>query len=608
MADLFSQTQARPAAIESAVRAYAEAGHDERGAVYTRREVVEFILDLNGYAADVDLARRRLLEPSIGEGEFLLAAAERLLGSYFAHGGTAEAAAGDLATAICAVELHADSAGVARCRVADYLVERGISGPDAARLAAGWVVADDFLLALLDGPFHHVVGNPPYVRQEAIPDALVAEYRRLYTTVYDRADLYVPFIERGLRLLAPGGALTYICSDRWVKNKYGGPLRGMVAGGYRLRHFVDMNDAPAFEGEVIAYPAVFTVERPESGRLATREDDVTLIAERPEIEREALSQLALAMTGQGDGLSGDGAPAVSLPAAGPANRLVHPVVGAVSGKEPWLLNRPDELALLRRLERAHPPLEGAGLRVGIGVATGADRVFIRPMDELDVEEERRLPLALAGEVAVGTYEWGGMAVLNPFEDDGALADLGAYPCFAAYLRHHEETVRKRHVAKKDERRWYRTIDRIWPALTGRPKLLIPDIKGSATVCYDDGTAYPHHNLYYVVADEAWSGGRIARDPTWDLRALQAVLRSSVAEFFVASYAVRMRGGFLRFQAQYLRRIRLPLWADVPDGVRRRLAGAAESDRAACDAAAFELYGLSHEEERLVQEAITDGNA
>ena len=34
--------------------------------------------------------------------------------------------------------------------------------------------------------------------------------------------------------------------------------------------------------------------------------------------------------------------------------------------------------------------------------------------------------------------------------------------------------------------------------------------------------------------------------------------SSVGQFFVESYGVRMRGGYLRFQAQYLRRIRVPI--------------------------------------------------
>ncbi|PIX60254.1 MAG: hypothetical protein COZ47_08240 [Lysobacterales bacterium CG_4_10_14_3_um_filter_64_11] len=79
------------------------------------------------------------------------------------------------------------------------------------------------------------------------------------------------------------------------------------------------------------------------------------------------------------------------------------------------------------------------------------------------------------------------------------------------------------------------------------KLLIPDIKGEPMVVLDPGRYYPHHNLYYITSD------------VWDLRALQTVLRSSITVMTVAAYCTRMAGGFLRFQAQYLRRIRLPQW-------------------------------------------------
>ena len=68
------------------------------------------------------------------------------------------------------------------------------------------------------------------------------------------------------------------------------------------------------------------------------------------------------------------------------------------------------------------------------------------------------------------------------------------------------------------------------------------------------------------------------------------------------YSTRMRGGFLRFQAQYLRRIRVPRWLDVPKLVRRELVCAAKTkDLPACNRAAFELYGLSKEEKATLEE-------
>ena len=58
----------------------------------------------------------------------------------------------------------------------------------------------------------------------------------------------------------------------------------------------------------------------------------------------------------------------------------------------------------------------------------------------------------------------------------------------------------------------------------------------------------------------------------------------------------MRGGYLRFQAQYLRRIRLPRWLDVPESVREALTAAANAgDDEACNNAVTALYRLTPEE-------------
>jgi hypothetical protein len=50
-----------------------------RGAIYTKPEVVDFILGLAGYTENLPLHEKCLLEPSFGEGDFLLPAIKRLL-------------------------------------------------------------------------------------------------------------------------------------------------------------------------------------------------------------------------------------------------------------------------------------------------------------------------------------------------------------------------------------------------------------------------------------------------------------------------------------------------------------------------------------------------
>lgn len=536
----------------------AEAGIEERGAIFTRREVVDFILDLAGYTADQDLTQLRLLEPSFGHGDFLLPAIDRLLASWTAQGRPDPVPV--LARAIQGVELHRASWSHAIELVVARLREGSITAADAETLARSWLVPGDFLLTELNGPFDVVIGNPPYVRQELIADALMAEYRARYRTIYDRADIYVPFIERSLSLLASGGRCGLICSDRWMKNRYGGPLRAFVANGFHLRAYVDMVNTPAFHADVVAYPAITVIAREVPGP--------TRIAHRPEVEQGTLTRLAAELTG---------------PSPDPA-RGVHEIARVTAGAEPWILESSDQLALVRRLEASFSTIEQAGCKVGIGVATGADKAFIGRYDELDVEEDRKLPLVMTRDIDGGTVEWRGLGVINPFQDDGRLVDLGRFPRLRRYLEARREQIARRHVAQKAPANWYRTIDRITPAIAWKPKLLIPDIKGAAHVVYESGQLYPHHNLYYITSD------------TWDVRALQAVLLSGIARLFVAAYSTQMRGGFLRFQAQYLRRIRLPAWEAVSETMRAELIDAAERlDFEACSRAVSTLYGLSEAE-------------
>ena len=532
-------------------------GIEERGAIFTRREVVDFILDLASYTSDRPLYQMTLLEPSFGDGDFLFPVIDRLLSAWTVADKSAQSME-DLGSSIRAVEIHRDTFDRVRPLVIERLTKAGLIAQTAEVIANRWLMQGDFLLEKLPEAFDFVIGNPPYVRQEMIPAALLAEYRARYATIYDRADLYIPFIERSLRLLKTGGTLGFICADRWMKNRYGGPLRALVAKEFHLKIHVDMTDTPAFHSDVIAYPAITIITRDKP--------DVTRLACRPEIDSTVLAGLA-----------------IQLLAKRSANELeaVRELTKVAVGTEPWILESSDQVALVRRLELDFPTLEQAGCRVGIGVATGADQAFIGRFDELDVEEDRKQPLVMTRDILSGTVQWRGLGVINPFADSARLVDLKDYPRLRRYLEARKDVIALRHCAQKAPANWYRTIDRISPSLTKKPKLLVPDIKGEAQVVYEEGKFYPHHNLYFITSDE------------WDLRALQAVLLSGIARMFVATYSTKMRGGFLRFQAQYLRRIRVPKWKNVPDTLRRELRRAAEvQDLAACNRAVFILYGLT----------------
>lgn len=534
----------------------------ERGAVFTKREVVEFILDLTGYTADAPLPSYRFLEPAFGGGDFLLPAIDRLLIAASREGSLSYDA---LAPAIRAIELHRPTFEKTSALVFKRLEKGGLSRVDAERLCDSWLHQGDFLLTEFQPTFTHVVGNPPYVRQEAIPDVLMAEYRSRYKTIYDRADIYVPFIQRSLQLLEQGGKLGFICADRWMKNKYGKKLRELVSRHYALTTYVDMCDVDAFHTEVSAYPAITIIERAQTER--------TRVFARPSIETKFLKSLAADLT------------ATKLPKTSKA----HEIQNVTAGSDPWVFDSFEELALVRRLELQFPALEDAGCKVGIGVATGADNAFIGDFESLDVEASRKLPLVMTRDLVDGHVAWRGKAVINPFDDNGKLVNLELYPKLRTYLEKHREQIAARHIAQRKPSSWFRTIDRIYPSLVNREKLLIPDIQGDASIVYENGNLYPHHNLYFITSDD------------WNIHALQTVMRSGIARLFVSLYCTRMRGGYLRFQAQYLRKIRVPEWKGVSVGLRQSLADCAvTNEHEVRNELVAELYGLTPEEAKLVE--------
>ena len=254
----------------------------------------------------------------------------------------------------------------------------------------------------------------------------------------------------------------------------------------------------------------------------------------------------------------------------------------VRRQRPLASGSPILLELLADLEERFDPLEDwrTGTRVGIGVATGCDDVFVVE-DAPAVERCRLLPLLTAPDIASGTPRWSGRFLVNPWED-GRLVDLGEYPGLGSYLQRHGTRVRARHVARKRPASWYRTIDRVDPELQARPKLLLPDLKAAAHPVLDTGGFYPHHKLV--------------------LRRIRQVGPRSVGRAPVVGYREPVRWCLLREDARW----HLPIPGPVPeedpssspDAIDAPAAAALahafrNRDRATATDAAAALYGISN---------------
>jgi len=525
---------------------------ETHGVVLTKPHIVDLILDLAGYTGDKDLSTMRLLEPSCGTGAFLVPAVRRLLKSARRH----HRKPSQLGDCISAFDIDAVHVEATRKAVEAALNEGGIGNGAAKSLAEKWVRQDDYLLASLETEsFDAIVGNPPYIRIEQLSPEIQQEYRRRYESLYDRADIYVAFIERSLSLLKPAAILSFICADRWTLNRYGSPLRRLIADNFNVRAYVDLHEASPFESEVIAYPSIFAIS---PGQMQS-----VPVAKLAHATPEECSLVVAALADPGK----KGSPFTLYPSW-------------FSGDEPWVLSPPEHLKALRDLEARFPALEADGqTKVRIGVATGSDASYIVGADA-DIEKDRLVPLLMRADIENGQIKNGHRFVINTFDANGRVIRLSDYPRLRRHLETHGLDIKRRHVAQKNPDSWFRTIDRVYPELVGVPKLLIPDIAGSNEVALDTGKYHPHHNLYFVTSD------------VWDMSVLGGLLSSKVALFFIWSYATKMRGSYLRFQAQYLRRIRVPKPSDLSPQLAKDIRQAfADRDFKKLDALALRAYRL-----------------
>lgn len=528
------------------------------GAIYTRPEVVDFILDLAGYTTGRgSLVSRRVLEPACGRGAFATRIVQRLVRSHMEGPAVDPWDDPRLDDALCAMDLDARSLDLARDAALQVLLDARCDRGRAEALCRRWFVHGDTLLHPWRQRFDLVVGNPPYVRIEDIPRAVLAEYRASYDTLGDRADLYVAFVELGLSLLSPDGTLAYITANRFAKNLYGRRLRRSIAADYHVRAFVDMEHTQPFEAQVMAYPCVVVIDRARSSP--------TMSASLDNLRPETLRDVESAVREQR------------------ASSLVHLSPRWHEDGGPWVETSASRVAAFDRLASLPVLEESAAMtKVGIGVATGADAVFILASQTEEIEPTCQVPLVMVGDIHNDRIAWSGSVLIDPFaaSDDGALVDLAAHPGLRRYFKRHEATLRARHVARARPTQWYRTIDRVWKKLRATPKLLIPDIQppDATTIGYDEGRYQPHHNVYTVVSEG------------WNLRALQTILRSAIVRHQVAAWSVQMRGGGVRWQAQTLRRVRLPHAHQLSATTTQALAAlATQADQAAIDRAAEDAY-------------------
>ena len=202
-------------------------------AIYTSPTVVEGLLDRLGWPR----AGARLLDPSAGDGSFLLSALARL-----------EIRPNDLSSvsAVQGWEMHPGAVREARERIEAFLTARGWSESVAATAARGLVIEADFLS---DGPangaFQVIAGNPPYLRYGNWSE-FFQEFYSARLPEYARGDLLHAFLDRCTEMLPSDGAIGLVVADRFLFNETAAALRERLGKRVGIAHMARLDPETSF--------------------------------------------------------------------------------------------------------------------------------------------------------------------------------------------------------------------------------------------------------------------------------------------------------------------------------------------------------------------------
>jgi len=371
------------------------------------------------------------------------------------------------------------------------------------------------------GGFDAVIGNPPYVRQEGLGE-FKEYFQRSYQAYTATADLYVPFIEKGVSLLRDGGLFSYIVANKWMRANYGKTLRQWLKKQC-IEEIVDFGDLPVFRSAT-TYPCVLRIAKRVPGEEihAVNVESLDFVDLESHVARErfpiSISNL------QDDG---------------------------------WTLSRGEQQALLRKIrEKGIPLAEYVGGKIYRGVLTGLNEAFVisaETRDRLIAEDAKCAELIkpfLAGR-DIKRYappKADKFLILIPrgwttarygTKRDAWNSFQTEYPAMTTHLQPFAEPAQKRY--DKGEYWWeLRACD--YYGEFEKPKIIVPAIVQRASYCCDSQGHYSNDKTSIVVSDDPY---------------LLGILNSPVPDVLLHSIASTKQGGYYEYKPMYIGQLPIP---------------------------------------------------
>jgi hypothetical protein len=403
-----------------------------------------------------------------------------------------------------------------------------------------------FADAFAAGGFDLVVGNPPWVRAEALDAGLrgrLVERYRWFGAHHGTGrgfrhlpDLSVAFLERAVDLLAPGGVLAFLIPAKLATTGYAAGARGELARRTTLLVAADLTGDPGARFDATVYPMALVARK----------------APAPEHHRVRLS----------------------LDRSGPD------MPQAELGRSAWMLVNDRTRAAIARVRGSAPTL-GDHFTCHLGVKTGLNHAFLDPPADV---EPGLLRWAIRGR-DVGPFEVAPSVRLLWAYDESGLPLAALPPRAAAHLARHLGALRRR-TDLGSEPPW--ALFRTGPA-TRPHRVIWPDLARRLEASPLSGTArdWIPLNTCYVIP--------VRRER--HALCLAAWLNSTWCRAMAAVAADKASSGFLRFNARVISGLPLP-GAALDDDTLLAIAKAARAAplrQDALDVRVAELLSLTQEE-------------
>lgn len=497
-----------------------------------------------------------------------------------------------------------------RAEIAKLLKHDGW-GSATAKMLAAWDPYDqnassgffdpEWMFGVTEG-FDVVIGNPPYVRIQTLnkTDPAFVRYLKDHYAAAKKGnyDLYVVFVEVGLKLLSEHGEFAYILPHKFFNAQYGEPLRKLLTDGRYLRHVVHFGDQQIFPGATNYVCLLFLSKAGVEQCRWVRADNLM----------EWLVTLR--------------APEIALSASRFTPAEWNVTVGSASVIVDELLAMP-------------VTLEHVTNRIFQGIKTSADKIYIveqvgRTMGmvrvfscglekEVELEPDLLHPLIKGGDSKRYCLTKTNRLILFPYENGALIPETQLkkrWPLTWRYLKANKQALEAREDGIMRGGRWFgygrtQALD-VMPL----PKLFTPDIAPAASFSFDSTG-----ELFFTGGVAGGYG--ILVQPPYRPEFILGLLNSRLLDFFHHQIATQMRGGWFSYESRFIRKLPIrPInFGDASEraehdalvGLVERILAAKRANPDAdttalereIDERVYRLYSLTPDEIRIVEESASD---